>query len=87
MPLYEYECQSCGERFERLFLSISQVPDKIQCPVCHSADVRRLLSAPAVHVAGGDGGDVGAEEESPPPTTPPLFGRKELNEVLKSRER
>ncbi|NLE43639.1 MAG: hypothetical protein GX620_02860 [Chloroflexi bacterium] len=40
MPLYEYECQSCGMRFERL-QHINDDPVQI-CPEC-SGQVRRLI--------------------------------------------
>lgn len=84
MPIYEYRCESCGTRFDRLFLSSNQMPSEMVCPACHSDKVRRLFSPPAIHTAGQGGGDR-KEEEAPPPK-PPVFGRKELNEILKSRE-
>jgi putative FmdB family regulatory protein len=40
MPLYEYECNSCGVRFERL-QSINDDPVK-ECPEC-GEEVRRLI--------------------------------------------
>ena len=41
MPVYEFECEECGERFEELVGSeVSSVP----CPGCGSAHIRRLLS-------------------------------------------
>ncbi|MCP4541017.1 MAG: hypothetical protein GY832_28100 [Chloroflexi bacterium] len=40
MPLYEYQCQDCGVRFERR-QPISDDPVKI-CPEC-GGDVRRLI--------------------------------------------
>jgi putative FmdB family regulatory protein len=43
MPLYEYVCQACGERFEKLIRSITN-PAKIVCPSCASAAVERALS-------------------------------------------
>ncbi len=83
MPIYEYRCKSCGERFDRLSLSVSQVPAEVVCPACQSAHVQRLISASAVRTAGEGGGDTDGEEITPP--KPPVFGRKELNEVLKNR--
>jgi putative FmdB family regulatory protein len=45
MPIYEYECLTCGETFEkRQSFSDDPVAD---CPNGH-ADTRRLLSAPAI---------------------------------------
>lgn len=42
MPLYEYQCGSCGCRFEEL-VSASD-PKAPACPACKSADVARILS-------------------------------------------
>ncbi len=84
MPIYDYQCESCGERFDRLFLSISQVPAEITCPSCQSTNVRRLTTAPAIQTAGEGGGSMDVEEA--PPSKPPVFGRKELNEVLKNKK-
>lgn len=49
MPLYEYECFVCSNRFER----IQRVSDESvkTCPECGGA-VRRLLSAPALQFKG-----------------------------------
>lgn len=51
MPIYEYQCPACGHRFESLQGYSDPVP---ACPHCH-ADVRRLVSAPAVHGAQAQG--------------------------------
>jgi putative FmdB family regulatory protein len=76
MPIYEYQCQACGEQFEKLFLSLSRVPAELHCPTCQSPDVRRLVSAPAP-AAGSEGGGE-AEAAEPAATKPAVFGRKEL---------
>ncbi len=34
MPIYEYVCDDCGERYERIVMSKSQA---IECPKCASA--------------------------------------------------
>ena len=39
MPIYEFECQACGERFEEL-VGADAVPP---CPAC-GGEARRLLS-------------------------------------------
>jgi putative FmdB family regulatory protein len=41
MPVYEFECRSCGERFEELAPSDTQA---LACPACSSRQTRRLLS-------------------------------------------
>ena len=42
MPIYEYRCEKCGERFEE-FLSTSTKPAP-PCPKCGGENVERLLS-------------------------------------------
>lgn len=44
MPLYEYKCQVCGERFERL-LPRKQADQQQECPKCGSKRVTRVFSA------------------------------------------
>jgi putative FmdB family regulatory protein len=44
MPLYEYQCRGCGNRFEALVRSETPPP----CPECHGEDLERLLSMFAV---------------------------------------
>jgi putative FmdB family regulatory protein len=82
MPIYEYHCTDCDHHFDRLVLSIRDTPPAAACPVCHSDDVRRLISAPAVLQGGADGG--GGEQEAAP-EKPSIFGRKELNEALRRK--
>lgn len=48
MPIYEFQCQSCDHRFEKI-QSVSD-PDP-QCPKC-GGTVERLLHAPAVQFKG-----------------------------------
>jgi putative FmdB family regulatory protein len=50
MPLYEYQCDACGHRFE-VIQKFSDAPLEA-CPKCAAA-VRKLLSSPAVHFKGG----------------------------------
>ena len=42
MPIYEYRCNACEEKFEE-YLSTSDKPAP-PCPKCGSAEVERLLS-------------------------------------------
>ncbi len=53
MPLYEYVCQSCGERFEKLIRSTSSA-SAIVCPGCASATVTRAFSTFATGSGGGE---------------------------------
>jgi putative FmdB family regulatory protein len=49
MPLYEYQCDACGHRFE-VIRKFSDSPLET-CPKCGGA-VRKLQSAPAFHLKG-----------------------------------
>ncbi len=43
MPIYEYGCESCGHRLEKL-QKMSDSP-LIDCPVCEKPALKRLVSA------------------------------------------
>lgn len=47
MPLYEYQCNSCGESFEKM-VRFSDANQNPACPHCESKDTRKALSAFAV---------------------------------------
>jgi putative FmdB family regulatory protein len=49
MPLYEYQCESCEHRFERI-QKFSDPPVEI-CPSC-GGTVKKLLSSPAIQFKG-----------------------------------
>jgi putative FmdB family regulatory protein len=49
MPMYEYECRGCGQRFEYL----TRESESPACPACHGADLQKLLSVFAVNTSGG----------------------------------
>ncbi len=49
MPLYEYECQSCGERVE-IIQKMSDPPYE-HCPKC-GGSMKKLFSAPAIQFKG-----------------------------------
>jgi len=53
MPLYEYGCASCSERFERLVRAGDG--SEAACPRCGSANVRKMVSSFAAFGASGDG--------------------------------
>ncbi len=45
MPIYEYVCRSCENKFELLIRGTSAEP---VCPACKSVDLEKLFSLPAV---------------------------------------
>jgi putative FmdB family regulatory protein len=53
MPLYEYECQLCAAQFQKLVMNREQ-EERIRCPECRGADLKRLISRVAYHVSEKD---------------------------------
>jgi putative FmdB family regulatory protein len=51
MPLYEYQCESCNNRFEKIQKSFSE-PLVETCPKCGKGPVRKLISSPAIQFKG-----------------------------------
>jgi putative FmdB family regulatory protein len=50
MPIYEYRCTSCGHELEAL-QKLSDAPLR-ECPACHQADLRKLVSAAGFQLKG-----------------------------------
>lgn len=50
MPLYEYQCDTCGHRFERI-QKFSDPPVDV-CPSCGKSPVTKLISAPGIQFKG-----------------------------------
>jgi putative FmdB family regulatory protein len=50
MPLYEYECDACQKRFERIQKFSDPLIDV--CPNCGKGPVKKLLSSPAIQFKG-----------------------------------
>jgi len=44
MPIYEFECQACRTRFEKL-CGMSAGAGDVVCPECRGGDVRKLISS------------------------------------------
>jgi len=49
MPLYEYECEKCGKRFEKI--EKVTAPHVQKCPKC-GGKAERLLAPPAIQFKG-----------------------------------
>ena len=43
MPIYEYICQNCAGRFQRLVQGFT-APTGLECPRCGASDVRKAVS-------------------------------------------
>jgi putative FmdB family regulatory protein len=44
MPLYEYQCNTCGEEFEKM-VRFSEAELTPACPACQGEDTRKKISA------------------------------------------
>lgn len=51
MPIYEYQCDACGEHMEKL----QRMSDDrlVDCPACGKPALKRLVSAAAFRLKGG----------------------------------
>ena len=63
MPIFEYACRGCGEKFEVLVRG----QEHPHCPACESADLDKALSTFAVGAA--------AAKAAPTTVAPGAFGR------------
>ena len=52
MPIYEYSCNDCGSRFEKLVRRTADVPE-LECPSCNQKHLTQELSTFAAHANGG----------------------------------
>ena len=56
MPIYEYTCQACNEKFDQLQRTMSSADDggaaRVKCPSCGSTKTARALSVFAVGAEG-----------------------------------
>lgn len=53
MPLYEYECSTCGQCDTVLQRLNQEAPERLRtCNMTAGCSIRRKLSAPAVHFKG-----------------------------------
>src|SRR5690554_3430605 len=50
MPIYAFQCTSCGHAFDRL--QRMSDPDPDACPECAAGDVKRQLTAPSFRLSG-----------------------------------
>ena len=67
MPIYEYQCQKCGERIEVLQKLSDPPVDK--CVSC-SGEMKKLMSAPAIQFKGSGWYITDYARKSTPPPSP-----------------
>ena len=75
MPIYEFECPDCDILFEER-LSFAQLDEVVvECPICYTPRVEKVISAPTFLISRGcsnpsgtevDSGELGAEEAAEP---------------------
>lgn len=51
MPIYEYQCDSCGHALEKL-QKLSDAP-LTDCPSCGTASLKKMISAAGFRLKGG----------------------------------
>ena len=45
MPIYEFHCENCGNRFETL---VRNQEEHISCDQCGGSELKKLISVPAI---------------------------------------
>jgi len=63
MPIYEYKCQDCGTKFEKLLRRSSEAAE-LHCPSCGKVHLTQEFSTFAAHANGS------TEQAGPAPTCP-----------------
>ena len=51
MPIYEFQCNKCGKRFEKI-LSLSESSKNIDCNCPKKAPSKKVVSAPSFRLGG-----------------------------------
>lgn len=59
MPVYEFRCKKCSNKFEDLILKKSEL-DSIICPRCGGKDIERLFSIFGFYNKGANGDTISA---------------------------
>ena len=50
MPMYDYQCASCGHQLEAI-QKISAAP-LVDCPACQAPELKKMLSMPGFRLSG-----------------------------------
>ena len=51
MPIYEFQCDSCGKRFEKI-VSLSESLIKVKCDCSPKAFAKKVILAPSFRLGG-----------------------------------
>ena len=52
MPIFEYSCETCGTKFEKLMRRAGET-EGLECPSCGEHHLKQELSTFAAHANGG----------------------------------
>jgi putative FmdB family regulatory protein len=74
MPIYEYRCDDCGTKFEKLVRRAAETAE-LTCPECGQPHLSQELSRFAAHSAGAKGEAAMPQCASGMCPTPGLCGR------------
>jgi putative FmdB family regulatory protein len=44
MPIYEYNCEKCGAKFE-IMRGITAIQEAVKCPKCGAVETKKLFSS------------------------------------------
>ena len=93
MPIYEYQCEDCGHKLEKL-QKLSDALLKV-CPSCSQASLNKLVSAAAFRLKGGGWYETDfktgkkknvSESENGPPSSSSVSGNKESGDKASGSE-
>ena len=65
MPIYEYQCEECSERFDKFVRSMLAKVD-VECPACGSAQVNKAFSTFASRGSNGGTATMAADPTCAP---------------------
>jgi len=52
MPIFEYLCEDCGSKFEKLVRNAAQNGSAVRCPACGQEHLKQQFSTFAAHANG-----------------------------------
>jgi len=81
MPIYEYQCGACGQRFERI--QKFSDPALSECPDC-GQNVERLVSAPSIQFKGSGWYITDYARKNSPSPSRETAGKEEKKESIDS---
>jgi putative FmdB family regulatory protein len=58
MPIYEYKCNECKQKFEAIVTS--SLIENVKCPQCKTANIKKIISAGSYRINRGNATPAGA---------------------------